>query len=327
MEWLNDYELELQAVFQECKAAIAGFPEPLGSRGLAYLEQFDVFRARSKKNYICYLLPFWLRRECGLSPEETHIMSTGNVLLMLYFFLQDDLMDNRRSSAAELLPLANLLYSEFLDRYRPLFPAESSFWSHFKRYLFEWSDSVSNEASGDYYYNDRSRIAGKAAPLKLSAAAALLLTGLASSIPAAEEAVQEVLITLQMLDDYEDWEEDLEEGSYNCLLALARRHLYPDHPQAGITAAEARNFIYTAGGLKTYAAAAADNHERLLAGTFRISGLTAFHQMLADNLQRIAAAVEAEKEQLLGGGLQYWLSKHMKSQEFFENSANNQKKS
>lgn len=234
-------------------------------------------------------------------------------------------MDNRRSSAAELLPLANLLYAEFFDRYRPLFSAESSFWSHFKRYLFEWSDSVSNEATGNYYYNDRSRIAAKAAPLKLSATAALLLTGSASSIPAAEAAVEEVLITLQLLDDYEDWEEDLAEGSYNCLLALASRQLYPDNPEARLTPAEVNHFIYTAGGLKPYAAAAADNHERLLAGAFRVSGLTAFHQKLVDNLRQLEAAVEAEKELLQGGGLQYWLSKHMKTGQSLKNSANNQK--
>ena len=28
-----------------------------------------------------------------------------------------------------------------------------------------------------------------------------------------------------MLDDWADWEEDLEEGSYNCLLASIRKHL------------------------------------------------------------------------------------------------------
>lgn len=325
MDWLNDYEQELRAVFQECKAIISGFPEPLDSRGLAYLEQFDVFEARSKKNYICYLLPFWLRSEYGLDAGQTHSMSSGNVLLMLYFFLQDDLMDNRHSSAAELLPLANLLYAEFLELYRPLFPAESPFWTHFKRYLFEWSDSVSGEIGGDYYFNDRSRIAGKAAPLKLSAIAALLLAGKESSIAAAEEAVQEVLITLQMLDDYEDWEEDLADGSYNCLLSLVRHRLHPQDDRAVLTPDEVRAFIYTSGGLMEYAATAAANHERLTSGVFRIHGLTAFHQMLADNLRQIAAAIEAEKALLQQGGLQYWISRHMNENPRPINSDNNQK--
>ncbi|MNL82048.1 hypothetical protein D3C87_2093250 [compost metagenome] len=74
-----------------------------------------------------------------------------------------------------------------------------------------------------------------------------------------------------------------------------------------------------------YAAAAAANHERLISGAFRIPGLTAFHQMLADNLRQIAAAIEAEKMLLQQGGLQYWLSRHMKEDLRSIHSDNNQK--
>lgn len=74
-----------------------------------------------------------------------------------------------------------------------------------------------------------------------------------------------------------------------------------------------------------YAAAAAANHERLISGVFRIHGLTAFHQMLADNLRQIAAAIEAEKLLLQQGGLQYWISRHMKEELSSNNSDNNQK--
>jgi hypothetical protein len=281
----------------------------MSSQGLAYLEQFDVFQAHSKKNYICYLLPFWLQEECSLSTEETITMSAGNVILMLYFFLQDDLMDNRLSSPAELLPLANLLYVEFLELYRPLFPPVSPFWTLFKRYLTEWADSVAGEAADDYYWNDRSMIARKASPLKLSSTAALLLSNQPSLIAASEEMLQEVLITLQLLDDYEDWEEDLAEGSYNCLLSLARHQLQKE--DAALTPGEVRDFIWTTGGLALYTATAEGNHERLLTGRLKIRGITAFHLMMVDNLRQISAAVEAEKALLQGGGLQYWLAKNL----------------
>lgn len=309
MNWLEDYKEELHTVFQDCRTIISGFPEPLRSQGLAFLEQFDVFQVHSKKNYICYLLPYWLSSECGLSAGETRRMSAGNVVLMLFFFLQDDLMDNRHSAPAEVLPLANLLYVEFLDLYRPLFPPESLFWSYFRRYITEWADSVAGEAAGDYYWTDRSRIARKASPLKLSSTAALLLSDKPSFIADSEEMLEAVLITLQMLDDYEDWEEDLAEGSYNCLLSLVRHHLQQD--TAILTPAAVKYFIFTTGGLAQYTATAAGNHERLLAGRLSIPGLTAFHQMLVDNLQQIAAAIEAEKVLLQGGGLGYWLSKNM----------------
>lgn len=310
MDWLQNYEEELHAVFQECRGIISGFPEPLSAQGLAYLEQFDVFQAHSKKNYICYLLPFWFQSECSLSTQETRQMSAGNVILMLYYFLQDDLMDNKLSSSAELLPLANLLYVEFLELYRPLFPPESPFWYFFKRYITEWAGSVAGEAAGDYYWNDRSRIACKASPLKLSSTAALLLSDKRSFIADSEEMLQTVLITLQLLDDYEDWEEDLAEGSYNCLLSLARHQLQKEAD--ALTSGDVKDFIFTKGGLALYTEAAAGNHERLLSGRLKISGLTAFHLMMVHNLQEITIAVAAEKELLQGGGLQYWLAKNMK---------------
>lgn len=228
MDWLNDYEEELRLVFQESKKIISEFPEPLNSQGMSYLEHFNVFNAESHKNYICYLLPFWLQKGCGLSAEITRQMSMGNVFFMLYFFIQDDLMDSKESSTYERLPLANLLYVEFLNIYRGLLPNDSSFWTSFNRYITQWADSVSNETTSDYFLNDRIKISYKASPLKLSSTAALLLSGKDSLVPQSEEMIDSVLLTLQMLDDYEDWNEDLSEGSYNCLLSLTRSYLSTD---------------------------------------------------------------------------------------------------
>ncbi|AIQ39467.1 hypothetical protein MKX70_00715 [Paenibacillus sp. FSL R7-0312] len=309
MDWLHDYEDELRLVFQESCTVISAFPEPLNAQGLAYLDQFNVFRAGSHKNYICYLLPFWLQDRCGLSIPLTRQMSVGNVFFMLYFFLQDDLMDSNELSAAQALPLANLLYVEFLNIYRPLFPADSPFWSYFGRYISEWADSVSGEAGGDYFLRDRLRISHKASPLKLTSTAALLLSDQAHLITEAEEMIHGVLLTLQMLDDYEDWEQDLEEGNYNCLLSLAR--CYGEDDGVPLTKSSVKDFIFTTGGLATYAGTALVNHSTLEAFTLELPHLLSFHQVLVKNLQHMAAAIEAEKQLLQSGGLNYWLTKNM----------------
>lgn len=309
MDWLHAYEDELRVVFEENRRVIAAFPEPLNARGLAYLDQFNVFHPDSHKNYICYLLPFWLQDPCGLSPELARRMSAGNVFLMLYFFLQDDLMDSPEASAAQALPLANLLYVEFLATYLPLFPADSPFWSCFSRYIREWADSVSGEAGSDYFLNDRIRISHKASPLKLCSTAALLLSGQTSSTYEAEEMIHTVLLTLQMLDDYEDWQQDLEDGSYNCLLSLARSCAGSAAGER-LTEAAVKNFIYVTGGLAGYAATAQANHLMLKEATLQLPLLVSFHLVLVQNLQQIAAAIEAQKQLLLGGGLDYWLSTH-----------------
>lgn len=309
MDWLHDYEDELRLVFQDSSDIISRFPAPLNVQGLSYLDQFNVFKTGSHKNYICYLLPFWLQKDCRLSDQVTRQMSTGNVLLMLYFFIQDDLMDSRDASAFEMLPLANLLYVEFLNIYRPLFEPDSSFWSSFSRYISEWAQSVTREGSEDPFLNDPVQIAHKSSPLKLTSTAALLLSGQAQLIADTEELLHKVLITLQMLDDYEDWEQDLAEGSYNCLLSLARQHLNEDTEQ--LTQGQVKDFIYTAGGLRLYAETALSAHHNLTTHSLNAPHLFAFHHVLVQNLQHIAAAIESEKQLLQGGGLTYWLSKNM----------------
>lgn len=306
MDWLHNYEEELRKVFGECSLIISGFPEPLRSQGLVYLNQFNVFSTGSHKNYICYLLPFWFRSEYGINPELARQMSTGNILIMLYFFIQDDLMDDK-GSTGEKIPLANLLYVEFLNIYRPLFSPDSLFWSCFKRYIFEWADSVAGEAQADYFLNDRIRIAHKASPLKLCSTAILLISGHEHLIMATEDMLHEVLVTLQMADDYEDWEEDLREGSYNCLLSLAHSQLEVNPYK--LTSGQVKDFIFTAGGLAPYAEIACANHRRLSGYPLKIPHLLAFHDGLVQNLQHIAAAIEAEKQLLQKGGLHYWLSR------------------
>jgi hypothetical protein len=310
MDWLNDYEEELRLVFHESRKIISEFPEPLNAQGMSYLEHFNVFQAESHKNYICYLLPFWLQKSCGLSAEITRQMSMGNVFFMLYFFIQDDLMDSKESSTYERLPLANLLYIEFLNIYRRLFPSNSSFWISFNRYITQWADSVSNETISDYFLNDRIKLSYKASPLKLSSTAALLLSGKDSLIPQSEEMIDSVLLTLQMLDDYEDWKEDLEEGSYNCLLSLTRSYLSSDS-SITLTSKEVEFFLFTASGLHTYAELAQATHNQVIASSLDVPHLIAFHSMLVTNLQQISDSIELEKKLLQDGGLFYYLSKNI----------------
>ncbi|ASA26013.1 hypothetical protein [Paenibacillus donghaensis] len=307
MEWLHSYDKELQDVFAEARQRIAAFPEPLNTKGLAYLEQFNVFQTNSHKNYICYLLPFWFREGYGLSNRDTSQMAVGNVLIMLYFFLQDDLMDSSSASAQEILPLANLLYIQFLQIYMELFAAEPVFWSSFGRYITEWADSVSRENMADYFLTDQTGIARKASPLKLSSTAALLLSGQGDKAAEAECMLDTVLLTLQLLDDYEDWEEDLTEGSYNTLLAMVRN----ERGSSGSlpTSAEVREFIFTSGGLQRYMALAQTNQSKLATSSLNVPHLLAFHQALVSSLLQISAAIEEEKLRLKGGGLFYWLSK------------------
>ncbi|KGE19227.1 class 1 isoprenoid biosynthesis enzyme [Paenibacillus wynnii] len=309
MNWLHDYEEELRIVFHDCRHIISQFPDPLNAYGLSYLHHFNVFETESHKNYICYLLPFWFQENGRLTAQDCRQMSIGNVFLMLYFFIQDDLMDTSTTSAFSTLPLANLLYIEFLNIYRSYFPGKSPFWTYFNRYISEWAESVSNENREDYFRVEQVKVAYKASPLKLSSTAALLLSDQDTLIPQSEEMLHYVLLTLQMLDDYEDWKEDLEEGSYNCLLSLTRQELNCD--KDSLTQADVKEFIYTNRGLERFTQIAWDHHNRLLGYSLKVPNLLDFHHRLTNNLMQISAAIETEKKLLQSGGLHYWLSKNM----------------
>lgn len=305
MEWLEFYRDDLQAVFEEAEGLIARFPQPLNDKGLEYAAGFHPFLETSKKNHICYLLPLWLSELTGLDKAQLRKLSAANVLAMLYFFLQDDMMDSPGTRSKHQIPLANLLYMESLRLYRVMFSSESPFWSYMDQYIREWSDSVTNEGVRNVFIMDLGLIAGKASPVKLGSTGALLLAGQESLIPSVSERVNAALVALQMADDWSDWQEDLAEGSYNGLLAMI-----PDKDSAPLTVESVKRQLYVGGLLESYAQAAAEHRIQSRSAATLIPHLDAFHQSLVDKLQLEAERLKREKRTLLQGGMSYMLSKN-----------------
>ena len=94
-----------------------------------------------------------------------------------------------------------------------------------RRISLEWSEVSRMSSNPITSIMTSCKVAKKASPVKNASTGALLLSNQAHLIPVVTAAVEQTLITLQMLDDWADWEEDLEEGFYNCLLASLRKHL------------------------------------------------------------------------------------------------------
>ncbi|NRF92308.1 hypothetical protein HQN89_14945 [Paenibacillus frigoriresistens] len=125
MNWFLAHEKDLADVFAEAEHIISTFPTPLDHLGLAYLATFDGRKEESTKNYICYLLPYWMKDITELPPESMNKLSLANVFVMLYYFIQDDIMDSAKGEHKDKLPLANLFHMQFLSIYREMFPAGS----------------------------------------------------------------------------------------------------------------------------------------------------------------------------------------------------------
>jgi len=308
MQWYKDFENEIAQVFIESQRIIATFPPPLNTKGLSYLNTFDAHQEESSKNYICYLLPFWLKELIPLKEEDYVKLSVGNVFAMLYFFIQDDIMDSKSTLDRDQIPLANLLHMQFLEIYRSYFPSNSPFWAYFHQYIIEWTDSVSNEHQQDYFHTNIIMTARKASPLKLSSTGALVLSGQPDLIPILSDFIDHVLITLQMSDDWIDWQDDWQDGSYNGLLSMIQAE---NGHEGALSLDHIKNAIFVRGVMKRYTEIASANHTYIQKLTLKIPYLASFHETLVEHLIKDANLIEEDKLLQEKGGLYYWLSKNM----------------
>lgn len=311
MDWLSTHKDNMDEVFAEAENLIRAFPEPLNRHGLAYFAKFDLRQEKSTKNYICYLLPFWMQEIVSLPNETVRKLSLANVFVMLYYFVVDDIMDSAKGEHKDKLPLANLFQMQYQMVYRVLFPSQSPFWHYYETYVLEWAGAVAGELGGDYFHTDKRKVAWKASPVKNASTGALLLAGQAELIPVVTGAVEQVLVTLQMLDDWADWEEDLDEGSYNCLLAYL--HGSGERQEGGSLNPDwVKQQIYVRDGLEGYSEMAVRLHEELLAFELPMKELSEFHFHLVDSLRVSAKEINEKRKDLLSGGLYYFLSESSK---------------
>lgn len=307
MDWLSAHKGNMDEVFAETEHLIRSFPEPLNHHGLAYFAKFDLRQQESTKNYICYLLPYWMQEITHLPTDSVKKLSLANLFVMLYYFVVDDIMDNSLGEHKDKLPLANLFQMQFQKMYRALFPPHSPFWQYYETYVLEWADAVAGELGRNYFHTDQRKVAWKASPVKNASTGALILAGQAELIPVVTGAVEQVLVTLQMLDDWADWEEDLDEGSYNCLLAfLCGNEMRVESDS--LTSEWVKQRIYVCDQLDGYSEIAVLHHEKLVALGISIKELTLFHFSLVDSLRMTVKETKEKRNHLLSGGLYYFLS-------------------
>ncbi|SDC64041.1 hypothetical protein SAMN02799630_01054 [Paenibacillus sp. UNCCL117] len=314
MKWFEDFRKEMTAVFVQAETIVARFPQPFDTAGQRYLEQFTVLKEASSKNYICYLLPFWLSDATGLEPALNKKLALGSVFGMLYYFIMDDLIDSPNPECRQKLPLGHLFHYEFLSIFRELFPApDCPIWNCYRVYDAQWAEAMIREKDSVYMRDVPLTLAHKAAPVKLTGMGALLLANHADLREEMERQVDQILVLLQLVDDWSDWQEDLLEGSYNALVALAAESLGPDPsvPSPDII----RKLIYDRGLLDRYVQMA----EKLLQDQpqsrqrLTLPYMQAFGKFLLNGLSQEAAKIRKEKQLLESGGLFYYLSKNLQN--------------
>ncbi|NEZ41462.1 hypothetical protein [Paenibacillus alvei] len=307
MHWYEPFQSEIEQVFHEAECIIGAFPAPLNAPGLRYLEKFNPGNDRGTNNYICYCLPYWMQDMTGLTTTHCRRLALAGIFVMLYYFIQDDVMDNDCGNPTEQLALGNLCYIELLDIYRQLFPPQSPFWDSFRQYTLEWIHGVTSERIQDVFMTDRLKVAYKAAPVKLASSGALYLTDMEDRLSQVSEAINTALICLQMNDDWADWQTDLQDGSYNCLLAWIRsiNQIPTNEP---LTEQFVRHAITVSDVLYSFGQEALTLQAKLDAMPESAPHIIEFSRSLVENLFEEADRIRQHREALMMGGLSYWLS-------------------
>ncbi|WP_281888469.1 hypothetical protein [Paenibacillus sp. YYML68] len=308
MIWIDRHRQELEAVFKEAEAVVSRLPAPFDSMGKRYLDKFTILNEDSTKNYICYLLPYWLQPLTGLQPRECSKLSLAGIFDMLYFFLADDVIDDGGAGARQKLTLGHLIHLEQLRLYQELFHSESPIWDYYRKYSMEWAHAVLHENERDYFAQETNKLAHKASPVKLTATACLMLSDRADRIAELEKLVDHVLTTLQLVDDWIDWEDDLKGDTYNALLAMVRTIL-PEDEWYSVPAI--RRLVCDRGLFERYAEEAVNHHLTWSSEGSDLEELRAFDRFLAYSLVRDVAIMNEEKRQLTHGGIFYYLSKNL----------------
>lgn len=311
MKWLSNYTEELGLAFSEAASILEKLPASFRQLAIDYLDRFNVLKEGRKNNYICYLLPLWLNKLTDVPLKQCREFVVANIFGMMYYHLIDAAMDKRDEFSVHRLPLAEFIHLEFVNLYSKSFPANSSFWDYYRKFIGQWAEAVSTENTIDAYYTNPVLMGHKAAPVKLCIVATLLLSQREELIPDLEQSVDTVLITLQMLDDWEDWEVDLQEGNYNSLVSLVQQECNIPEDR-GPSPAEMNQALCDLLILSTYAKQAKKHHDRLSTIESLVPDLYDFHLSLVDNLSSGALHFEKERQLLLQGGLNYYLSKIIK---------------
>jgi len=317
MSIIESYRHELEHVFAEASAEMAGLPAGLGEIGQALLARSHPLRSGGGANVISYLLPYWLREPADHPIELCRELAIGNIYAMLHFFLLDDAMDGGtgRLEAGGMrgsLALGQLLDGLFQQRYNRHFPNDSLLWDYYRKYVEEWAAAVCTESAVPMDPRDPSRLAGKAAPVKLCAAGLLLFSGQPERIPAAEESVNLALAVLQLSDDWGDWREDLPDANRNAFLTIVREKLALS-AEIPLDERTVKRGIYHAQCVDRLADIAEEYGERLGRMRFSPPGLVDFQKAIAQDIRKNAQGIEESTQRLASeGGLSYIWSMNSK---------------
>jgi uncharacterized protein len=176
-------------------------------------------------------IPFWLNQEFadGDLLSEARQMVVANRFGEIFCFLQDGVIDRHPGTKPEILILLNAFFFRFLHGYQKLFPASHCFWTYFEEYWQEylqamaWEKKYHHRRIAPYNDDDLYWMGRKLSPIKICCAGMALLAKREEQIPHLSQMIEHLQTGYQLLDDLNDWSEDMANG--DCTYPITLAHL------------------------------------------------------------------------------------------------------
>lgn len=190
--------------------------------------------------------PWIIGDSLGASPDTINSVLVPWMLLYEHVLTIDDAIDNPSRVHPKHMILNSLLFQRSMLRYREAFPDQSDFWLAFQDHYeanasagFRETEVFHNSYSElNQNQEDHAILAQKSAILKICATALSLKTQQRGLGIQEDEAIDDMLTGIQLLDDLTDWEEDIAARNFTYPLNQALTWLAGVR---GVTVAEVMN--------------------------------------------------------------------------------------
>jgi hypothetical protein len=304
MDPIRDFDLEGEWLLDACLERISRYPAALRPPAQTRLEAHCSLRHKSPYAFhIGYLLPFWLEEPFALDRDVCRQVALSNIFGVLYFLLQDGLLDAGPGGDLEhLQPLGTFFFLDLVAPYRSLFEPDSPFWALQEEYVAQWGRSVLWEQQRHwgqvraFEQEDLLLLARKAAVLKIPCAALCLLAGREEAIGTLEKMVDDLMVSYQFMDDLKDWRGDLAQGNYTYFLTRVMARRGPG-PAAPLTGTDVEKALFVGLVLDEYLDLVAEYNRRALesASALEAPYLTAYLTRFDQGCGQLGEELEARR--------------------------------
>ena len=94
MDPFRDFSADVEWVLETCEKRVSSYPPPLDRYCRDGLERRWLLKDSRGLHRIAYLIPFWLEQAFDLDHHTCRLIAVGNTFWLLYFSVQDQVMDS-----------------------------------------------------------------------------------------------------------------------------------------------------------------------------------------------------------------------------------------